>query len=293
MNPIVRTHLTNGVGNNLFQYIYARLIAEHHNGAVVIVPPKKHSGYYGMKYLSKMGFYSMPHINNNFKTISIHEKEASTKFYKKKYHKNNFIVRGYFEDFRLYIKNMDTIRGWFPKVDVPHNEDLVLHLRAGDRLFYRNSYLPGMKASPESYVEAIGRFNFKRLHIVTDMPSWNPIDAEGLSKMEFHVKGIGGSQLNKQGKVPDLNMAVDYFNSLYDAFNKYDPVVRCSQDLAEDFNYMRSFNNILFQHSTFAWWAAAVSKANHVGVYGPWRPAKTKVSNLSKIGLPGWFQWGN
>ena len=84
--------------------------------------------------------------------------------------------------------------------------------------------------------------------------------------------------------------SVDYFNSIVDAFAIYEPVVQ-SETVLQDFNYIRSFNNILFQHGTLGWWAAVLSDAK-VGVYGPWRPWKGDSNkNLSKIQKQGWFQW--
>lgn len=50
---------------------------------------------------------------------------------------------------------------------------------------------------------------------------------------------------------------------------------------------------ILFQHGTMAWWAATLSHASRVGVYGPWRPTKgAKNKNLGRTDFPGWYSWG-
>jgi len=76
-----------------------------------------------------------------------------------------------------------------------------------------------------------------------------------------------------------------------DGFSKHCPVVT-HRSIVEDFNFIRSFDKILFQHGTMGWWAAYLSDAAEVGVYGPWRPWKgVSNKNLSKIPLPGWFQW--
>ena len=45
-------HLTNGFGNNLFQYIAARLLAEKHNKKLIVIPPSK--TYYGTDELKKI-----------------------------------------------------------------------------------------------------------------------------------------------------------------------------------------------------------------------------------------------
>ena len=85
--------------------------------------------------------------------------------------------------------------------------------------------------------------------------------------------------------------SVNYFNSLVRAFDKYNPRVQ-KRTVGEDFDFIRSFDNILFQHGTLGWWGSVLSTASKVGVYGPWRPWKGNSNkNLSKIPLEGWFQW--
>ena len=89
----------------------------------------------------------------------------------------------------------------------------------------------------------------------------------------------------------DISLSTSYFNSLVEGFSKYSPVVK-KRSIVEDFNHIRSFGNILFQHGTMGWWAAVLSDADKVGVYGPWRPWKGKSNkNLSDINLKGWFKW--
>ena len=44
--------LTNGFGNNLFQYIAGRLLAEHHKTKIIIVPPWEN--YYGLEDLNRL-----------------------------------------------------------------------------------------------------------------------------------------------------------------------------------------------------------------------------------------------
>ena len=89
----------------------------------------------------------------------------------------------------------------------------------------------------------------------------------------------------------DKQESADYINSCIDEFSKYDPIFKHGK-IHEDFDYVRSFNNILFQHGTFGWWAAMLSEAKKVGVYGPWRPWKgPRNKNLSQVPLKTWFQW--
>ena len=49
----------------------------------------------------------------------------------------------------------------------------------------------------------------------------------------------------------------------------------------------------MFKNSTFSWWAAVLSEASCVGVFGPWKPNKgNRNKNLGKMDIPGWFSWG-
>ena len=47
---MIYVRLTNGFGNNLFQYSAARILAEFHNTKVVAIPPTK--DYYAIKSLN-------------------------------------------------------------------------------------------------------------------------------------------------------------------------------------------------------------------------------------------------
>ena len=159
---------------------------------------------------------------------------------------------------------------------------MILHLRAGDRLFYANEY--DSKPRAQNYINAIKQFDFNKLHIVTDMPAWKTITVEELQDMKFHINVPEDKRVTAQ-------QSVDYFNSLVDGLSQFEPI-HSKNSVAEDFSLIRGFNNILFQHGTLAWWAAVLSEANKVGVYGPWRPWKGDSNkNLSDINLEGWFRW--
>jgi hypothetical protein len=174
------------------------------------------------------------------------------------------------------------IKSWFPAVDKRSSTDLVIHYRAGDRLIYRNTFK--YKPSAEQYLKAISYFDFENLHIVTDMPSWEYITPEKIREMTFHVAIPENNRIEPE-------RSAEYFNSFVDAFSQYRPIVE-KRSIVDDFNFIRSFDNILFEHGTLGWWAAALSNASKVGVYGPWRQSKGKANkNLSQVNLEGWFKW--
>ena len=274
---MVYAQLTNGFGNNLFQYNAARLLATFHKQELVVVPPS--SDYYGIEEFKKIG------IEVKSTDLPDCEKVNETNFthyFNTQYKNSNLFVAGYFENYKFFKNNIELIKSWFPETRKHNTDDLILHLRAGDRLFYANEY--DSKPRAQNYINAIKQFDFEKLHIVTDMPVWKTITVEELQDMKFHINVPEDKRVTAQ-------QSVDYFNSLVDGLSQFEPI-HSKNSVAEDFSLIRGFNNILFQHGTLAWWAAVLSEANKVGVYGPWRPWKgASNKNLSDINLEGWFKW--
>ena len=274
---MVYVQLTNGFGNNLFQYIAARLLATFHGQDITVLPPS--NNYYGINEFKKLGI--------KLENVEISECERVndfnyTHFFNQAYNNKNLLVSGYFENYKYFKNNIDLIKTWFPSIVDRNEKDLVLHFRAGDRLFYANEY--DSKPQAENYINAIKQFDFEKLYIVTDMPEWEQITTEHLNLMKFHVDVPEDKRVEPQ-------QSVDYFNSIVDGLSQFNPILS-KNSVAEDFNFIRGFNNILFQHGTLCWWAAVLSEADKVGVYGPWRPWKgASNKNLSDINIEGWFKW--
>ena len=102
--------------------------------------------------------------------------------------------------------------------------------------------------------------------------------------MKFHVN-------TPQSERVPIEESVRYFNELVEGLAAYSPQIT-QRSVGEDFEFIRSFKNILFEHGTLSWWAAVLSNAEKVGVYGPWRSWKgSQNKNLSKIPLNNWFRW--
>ena len=169
--------LTNGFGNNLFQYIAGRLLAEFHNQKFFCETLEEN--YYASQYLKSLNvpIYKRSikdKIATKFSSIYLSD-DNYLNYFEEKYKKKHFILKGYFEDNRIFKQHINKIRNWFPHQNKTNINDLVLHFRGGDRLFYKNEF--AYKPSPESFLSAIGRFEFEKLYIVTDMPFWNYITA--------------------------------------------------------------------------------------------------------------------
>lgn len=274
--------LTNGFGNNLFQYIAGRLLAEFHNQKFFCETLEEN--YYASQYLKSLNvpIYKRSikdKIATKFSSIYLSD-DNYLNYFEEKYKKKHFILKGYFEDNRIFKQHINKIRNWFPHQNKTNIKDLVLHFRGGDRLFYKNEF--AYKPSPESFVTAIDRFEFEKLYIVTDMPFWNYITAKELEKMIFHVK------VKEEMSIP-IQSSVNYFNSIVKALEKFDPILY-KTNISDEFNFIRSFDKILFEHSTTAWWAARLSKASKVGVSKGWR--NWKLNNKPNLlENENWFQW--
>ena len=290
--PTAQINFTNGFGNNLFQYIFGRLLAMRHKCNLSCNFPSE--DYYGKEALIALGITPEQHpINENFPTINVNEPINNRyDFYLwENYENNNFILNEYFEDFRLYDLNIgmrSKIKSWFVKQPVTNTSDLVFHLRLGDRLIMKSQYEPGMFLKPEEYIKAISKFKFDKLYIVTDLKEWKPVTEKDIKDMTFH-------RTVPPHEWVDPKVAADYLNDLISALSVFNPIIvnGGTAGVAEDFNFIRSFDNIMFQHSTFSWWAATLSDASKVGVYKPWRPAKGSGNkNLGRTDYSGWFGWG-
>lgn len=288
LSGVTHTHFTEGFGNNMFQYVFGRLVAEKSWTDLRVILPSEN--YFGRKAFERLGVNLNPRRPiKRFKTFDINDsnaKDVGSMDYLTPH--RNYSVRGHFEDYTLFEDHLDEIRSWFPAPKEKNDEDLILHLRLGDRLVYKNQYGTGMFSPAEDYKKVFKNFNFKRLHISTDLDSWEKKTPEDISKMKFHIN------VPEHQKV-DPKVSADYVNSLIEGFREFNPIIHNSGDLdlIEDFNLIRGFKNILGQHSTFFWWAAVLSEAEKVGVYGPWRPAKGKSNkNLGQTNYKGWFSWG-
>ena len=276
---MVIVQLTNGFGNNLFQYIAAKMLALYHSKELIVLPPSK--DYYGISELHKINIDVVPTAPPAVSMTRVVDLNYHT-FFNKEVSILDFFVSGYFENYNYYKNNIPTIKSWFPEIKEKNETDLVLHFRGGDRLLYSNEF--DSKPSAQSFANAIEQFDFENLHVVTDMPNWSHVTKEDVESMNFHVHVPEDARVSAQ-------QSADYFNSIVDALAKFSPQLE-KRTVAEDFTFIRGFKNILFQHGTLSWWAAILSEADKVGVYGPWRPWKGDSNKkLSNVNIEGWFKW--
>ena len=278
-----------GVGNRIFQYIFGRLTAEKnefklsHGELPVLGVHKVEFLVAGGKKLSKEERTQEKKKRAEERIIlKSSDHDALSLFMRKNPNANADYIefKGHPEDFTLYTPDIETIRGWFPAPKVVNDKDLVLHLRATDKLLMSAD----KPISVEKYIEGIKSFTFNKLYIVTDMPEWKEYTVEELVELEFH------RTVNPEEQ-RDPKESVEIWNSFVRGLSIFNPSVRAGYSVESDFEFMRIFKQVMLAHGTLAWWAAALGNAEKVGVYGKWRSGKD--CNLAWTDLPGWFQWGD
>jgi len=290
----VKVRFTIGFGNNIFQYVFARLLAEHHGCQL------QHPYFPGFDIQEKIPLNRNP----NLKQTLVRQEEYKTGVYAKYFSYRdsscNYNVHGFFEDYTIYKNNLNKIISWFYPVKKQKKRNLVVHLRLQNRLIQVNHYLNLIE--PNSYRELLKQFDFDELHIVTDLEKWENFTPFDIFKIRKDVL-LGPNPGPKWVKTKD---SVDYINTLIDMFSEYEPIVHCSDSktipntgglrggFMEAFDFLRSFDQIILQNSTFSWWAAVLGGASKVAVFSLWKPGREiDCPNLGQTDYEGWFGWGS
>ncbi len=276
----------------MFQYCFGRLLSEYHSLNY------SHPSIVEMGIKKEIYKYNKELKTIKFKAESNYEAKKydrdHQKWFDQKYRNHNFNFYNflfYFEDYKLYKSYLKKIRSWFPSIKKTNNKDLVIHFRLRNRLVWETHYKNAVK--PETYRDVIkSNFKFNKLYIVGDMDKWEYVTKKDVLKIQEET-----SKRYKRNptKFIPVKKSIKYMNNIIDCFKEFNPILHHSNSFIKDFNFIRSFDQIMFKNSTFAWWAAVLSNASKVGVFGPWKPnkGKGKGKNLGKADFPGWFSWGN
>jgi len=295
--PVIRIDFSVGFGNNLFQFVYAKLLAEKIGAELYILPPN--SAYYGIGALDLLVTeevsqsdvtvitnYSMMDgiFSNGYETISVTTEDQAKNILNNPEIKN-YRLRGYFEDYTLYERDLNKIRSWFTTPPDRDKKNAALHLRLGDRLFIPATYQDEGLLTFEKYKRGLDKIDFETLCIVSDLPHWRHYEKDELLRCKYHTS-LHTNTLDMSAK------AAEYVNELVDKFSESYKITFVNKNLPSDFYRLMCYDKIVFGYSTFAWWAATLSGSSQVGVYEPWRAMKkTGNKNLGKTNYDGWFQW--
>ena len=287
-NGVVRVNFTIGFGNNLFQYCYARLLAETHGLSL------------SHRAIPELGVEAQQINNIPFlPTVVVDDKNYKNMLYSK-IPNCNIIVNGYFEDYKIFKPHLHKIRNWFTKTPITNDKDVILHLRLQNRLVQESHNKNHITA--RSIKKVLEEFEYRRLHIVTDAEKWREYDEDDIEKIQEQIR-VGP---NPNPAWVTTKQSLEYVNHLISELSELDPVVHCNGanmlpgsgglrgDFMDDFNLIRSFDKVIIHNSTFSWWAATLSGASEVAVFNPWKIAKPAKDrrNLGETDYEGWFSWG-
>lgn len=288
----VTINFTIGFGNNLFQYTYGRLLAEK-NGLSLNHRDIPEVGIEAQTTEPDQSLSLVVVDDSNYKKI----------FFTQNLSGCNVLINGYFEDYKILKNNLSDVRGWFDKVPMTNKKDLILHLRLQNRLIqvsHNKNHI-----SVDSFKEAINHFKYDRLHIVTDAEKWSPYTLSDIEKIRHEI-AIGPNPPSNSPWV-ETEQSLEYVNHLIEGLDSLNPIVHCNGaqtikgsgglrgSFVNDFNLLRSFNQVIVFNSTFSWWAATLSGASKVAVFNPWKIAKLKHQrrNLGETNFEGWINWGS
>ena len=285
-------NFTIGFGNNLFQYCYGRLLAEKNNLQI------------HHRAIPEMGVpAAVANVDKGLPTIVVNDTNYKKVFFTQNLENCNVVVGGYFEDYKIFEPYLNEIRSWFKHPGISNKKDLILHLRLQNRLIQVSHNQNHISA--DAFRRAIDNFDYDNLHIVTDAEKWNKYDLSDIQKIQDEIR-IGPNPPSNSPWV-ETEQSLEYMNHLIDGLSDLNPILHCTNSetikgsgglrgsFMNDFNLLRTFNQVIIFNSTFSWWAATLSGAEKVGIFNPWKIAKPEHQrrNLGSTNYPGWFSWGS
>ena len=152
--PVVSVNYFGRYGNNLFQYVAARLFAEMNNFKMVTTAP---IGFLNIKNHPCSDVEDV----SSYKEVVIHDGE----FPGAGLHDVNIKFNGYFQNSSDYNPYRAQIKEMFDLKPVQKNtEDIVVHLRLTDYFWSRNKWV----ISPLWYIQLIKKEKYRNCYIVVE-----------------------------------------------------------------------------------------------------------------------------
>jgi hypothetical protein len=142
-------------GNNLFQYIVGRLLAERHH--LKLTTPFNHQHIVAMTPPKEGEHFNEP-------SIEVHGHDWSLENERPKAH---YFVRGFFQESDFYWQRRDQILAFAkPVTEVPKRPsgDLAVHFRLG------SDYWPGIVIHPSWYQKVLSTTPYDKLFVISDVP---------------------------------------------------------------------------------------------------------------------------
>lgn len=217
----------NGLGNQLFQFAYGKILSKEHNIELT------YSGIGRGCTVSLLEYGLIKEPQDIIKRTNEHIPNLIID-----YNRRQGVE---LENPHFYINHLNEIKQFFPKVKKTNTKDLVVHLRLGDNG-------PNIHTPFEWYKKAIedNNIEFENLYLVTD-----GCNSEDAKKFKSYYNAIITSEVN-------VKTQAEWSNHV--------------DETIKDFNFIRTFDKILFSNSTFSWWASVLSEASEVYFNNEWQP---------------------
>jgi hypothetical protein len=235
-------------GNNLFQYVFARTLAEKFRLNIETPWP-----YGNILPLSRMKIpvYSEPKMRESVVVSDVKkwQKEGQkSNLLADNYCNKDVVLRGYFQAPEYYNRNK--VKTMFDLGRHEHRSprSVVIHLRLGDY------FQPILRTAidPVWYVKCLKMCgNVDDVHIIAQSP-------DDYGKLD----------------VPYKDESWKYIKSFPIKGKWHYP------NLKESFDLIRSFPIIISSNSTFCWWAAILSGATRIFGFSPWYRYKKRTRAL-------------
>lgn len=154
------------IGNHLFQYVFARLLAEKNDFR--LVTPWGYPQLLQATEQKNGRVFKKPviHISDNPKEEGYFKNYTLNRIFDTPLKKGKYILSGYFEDSRLYDKNEALIKSFFVLDPFEKNtEDIVINLRLGTDFHNMKAII-----HPQWYLDILNKEKFNKLYIVGSRP---------------------------------------------------------------------------------------------------------------------------
>ena len=174
------------LGNRLFQYVFARLLAEDRGLQLV-------SDMYPNPILENIPPQKGRIVND---VVKINDSDKKGSFWPDSKEQRGFIVEGYFQRGEYYRNKRPQLKSFFKLSPICYNDNkinIVAHIRLGD---YKRFGKGGVVISPQWYIDILEKENFEKLFIVTNEPEdreylkhfdrYNPIIYNDSAQNDFY-----------------------------------------------------------------------------------------------------------
>lgn len=267
-----------GLGNNLFRYMAGKILQRetgfqfHHASLSSVGVETQFTDDQVVDLIKRHKCFDLTEDNFDYALKNTTEIEAN-------YDAINLV--GFFEKWDIFDGELDFCRGQLNLSNIGGDSDaFTLHIRLQNRLVEKNNFFNLL--SPKFYSSLIEMVGNEKIKIVTDIERWYEFSEDDLDEItRHHFMGPNPASL-----LVEKSLSMQYMNDLTKELEKYSPKI-CISNAAvmpgsgglrggqmEAFSEIFNSKQIFVHNSTFSWWAANLSAADQIYVYGPWKPSR-------------------